>query len=290
MRLDAYLHEWLEGYRTGRMATYVNYEGTVRRYLIPLLGSKNISELTPMDIQAALSTISKPRTRQLALSVLSSALSVLVEFGQLQKNPAAMKRLKVRVTKKPVDPLSPTQTRQLLTCARTDPLAGIWTVLVHTGLRLGEVLALHWDDVDLDNGMLTVRAKLQEIKGKILGRAEPKSRAGYRTIPLTQVCIDLLRSIPKDSHIVFHKDGGYLHQRFVERRYKALLQKAGLPDKRVHDLRHGTASAFISTGADIKTVQTILGHSRASVTLDTYGHLFPGQTHEAVKRMEAVYA
>ncbi|MDQ2914684.1 MAG: site-specific integrase [Chloroflexota bacterium] len=165
------------------------------------------------------------------------------------------------------------------------------------------MLALRWRDVDLDVGIVRVRATLVETKDGI-EFAEPKSARSRRQVALTRVAVAALRRHRTaqleerlragaawiDHDLVFASEvGGPLDGSNVLRRaFYPLLRRAGLPRVRFHDLRHSAATLMLSRGVPLKIVSEILGHSQISITADTYMHVTPGMQREAASALDAL--
>ena len=155
------------------------------------------------------------------------------------------------------------------------PFRDVWTVFLGTGLRVGELTQLEWSDVDLETMELYVRAEVS------------KSKRG-RTVPLRADAVAILRHLklqaPPGQRLVFVNRRGNRWAGDLSRRLKPCLEAAGLPKEiDLHCLRHTFGSHLIRGGADVKTVQALLGHSSAMVTLDIYVHAFHDRTREAVE-------
>jgi integrase len=196
-------------------------------------------------------------------------------------------------------PLDRDQTRRLLLAASEaeDRLEALYVVAVHTGMRPGELLALKWQDVDLEGGSLQV--------GRALSGGEftaPKTSRSRRLIELTAGSVAALRAHRKrqleermqsaglwqDHGLVFpSRVGTPLSHRNVVRSFKALLRRAGLPETvRLYDLRHTCATLLLSRRVHPKYVQELLGHASIALTLDTYSHVLPGMDGGTASAME----
>ena len=173
---------------------------------------------------------------------------------------------------------------------------------VGLGLRRGEALGLSWDAVDLDAGVLTVRRTLERA-GAEPTFGEPKSARGNRTIMLPRLVADALYAHRKrqleerlsagaqwrDSGLVFTTpDGGALDGRNLNRLFKMILRRAGLPDIRYHDLRHTAATLLLAQGVDVRTIMETLDHSQIGMTLNTYAHVVPALQREAAAKMNQI--
>ena len=148
---------------------------------------------------------------------------------------------------------------------------------VTTGLRRGEICALRWEDFDTKQETLHVRHTLHKEKGKPLTTGDTKTYAGTRKIVLPPSTAQLLRERKKTAPTEWIFPNPFDPEHPIApgtayNRLKALLKETGLPDIRFHDLRHTFATHALSSGVDAKTLAGILGHTKASFTLDTYTH------------------
>jgi integrase len=185
-----------------------------------------------------------------------------------------------------------------------DTLHDLWVVLVTTGLRIGESLALKWDDVNLQERTIHVQRALQRQTGRGLVFIEPKTAAGRRTVVLTALATDALRArrirqleqrlehgvVREDHDLVFCTDFGKpLDPMNTYHRFHRALKSAGLPIIRQHDLRHTAATLMLSEGIHPKVVQEMLGHSNITLTLATYSHVLPTLQREAADKLDDAF-
>lgn len=203
---------------------------------------------------------------------------------------------------------SPEELRSVLVAA-DKPLPGDTVVdetfsalvyfLAHSGLRIGEALALTWADVDLDERLVHVRRSLSHKAGEGLIRTAPKTASGVRTIPLEGTVVDRLRKLRATNGTVPHKTlpvfaaerGGPIRvSNLMRRRWHPLLASLKLDQCGFHRLRHSFASLVLRSGMDIGTVSRFLGHASISITTDTYAHAIPGREREAAAAIAAVVA
>jgi integrase len=179
----------------------------------------------------------------------------------------------------------------------------LYQLALTTGMRLGELLGIRWDDLDWDKKTLTIQRQLKRIKHKGLVLLPPKTRAGRRTIRLGPTTWSLLKALRKAQFqeqfcrdpdqgsidLVFTQESGAPRgPRQVQKAFKALLELADLPEMRFHDLRHTAATHMLANGVDLLTVSRRLGHSRASTTLDTYAHMVTGTQEKAAAVMDQI--
>ena len=205
---------------------------------------------------------------------------------------------KPRHEKKEIHPLSPEQARELLVEAESDRLHALYVVGIATGMRQGEMLALHWENVDLDAGTISVIHSLRFKKGKpVLG--PPKSKKGRRLIRLPEFAITALwehkRKMLAEGHaalpwVFCHPKRRPLRGNNVtQNSFKPLLKRAGLPNICFHDLRHTAATLLLLMEVHPKIVQEMLGHATIAMTLDTYSHVLPSMQDDAASKMDQLF-
>jgi integrase len=230
-----------------------------------------------------------------AFALLRAAFNMAVEEGLLVKNPCTGVRLP-RPDDEEVEPLTPEQVDTFLSLVdsldrgRPHRNAALYHIAIRCGLRQGELIGLRWKDVDLGRRELRVSSQLQ--RGE---RIRPKRNA-RRALPLTSDLVRVLtwhkqnqaeeRNVSADgwnaAGLVFCSERGTpISPRNLDRQFKALLKRAGLPNIRFHDLRHTYATLSIAAGVDVFTLSRRMGHSGIGVTSDRYGHLYQAQTQDA---------
>jgi integrase len=198
--------------------------------------------------------------------------------------------------------LSVDELGRLLTAAEDDPLRALWMVAATTGMRLGEILALRWIDVDLDRGLITVRASLQRVGG-VLRMDSPKTHRSKRPVVLTALAREALarHRVEQAAHraraanlweergLVFcNSVGRPLEPSNLRRRFFVpLLDRAGLEAVRFHDLRH-TVATLLMGSVNPKVVSELLGHSDVATTLRVYSHAAVAMHHEAAASLDTL--
>ena len=188
-----------------------------------------------------------------------------------------------------------------------DRLQAAFLLDISTGMRLGELLALTWDDVNLNQKYLIVRRTLARIKNRYskdekykLVPQEPKTEKAKRLIPLPDSIIPVLiqhkeqqekekaeaGDLYEDRNIVFSTDTGrYVHPRNFMRSFYRIVEKAGIPRANVHSLRHTFATRMLELGESAKVVQELLGHKNITQTLNTYTHVLEDTKKAAMSKM-----
>ena len=161
---------------------------------------------------------------------------------------------------------------QAILNGKKDKLYGI-ILCLYSGLRIGELIALQWDDIDLTKGILTISKSCHDGKdGLIID--EPKTATSRRIIPLPKQLVPILRSVKKrsDSSSVVSANGKPVSVRSYQRSFELLLKKLKIPHKGFHSLRHTFATRALECGMDVKTLSEILGHKNPTITLNRYAH------------------
>jgi integrase len=304
--LSDFLDAWLLGTVKGsvRSTTYESYGRVVRCHIKPELGRRKLKNLAPDHVQALyqrkLDAGLSPGTVRLVHSVLSRALDQAAKWGNVPRN-LCKATTPPRAHSEEIRPLDSEQARRLLEAARGERLEALYVLAVTAGLRIGELLGLRWQDVDLEHAVLRVRRTKSTAKSGPRFTA-PKNGKG-RSITLTRRAVDALSahraaqnaerlkagSLWQDHGLVFATHGGTpLDSHNVARTsFKPLLKRAGLPDIRFHDLRHTCATLLLSRGHHPRLVQDLLGHASAALTLDRYSHVMPGMGDQTAAAMEA---
>ena len=289
--------DWLASIQpTVARNTYITYECLLRLHIWPSLGRKNLRLLSTREIQAAYSVLladgMTPATLGNTHRTFHTCLEKAVQWGLILRNPSGHVDLpKVNRPEKLM--LSEQEIREFLAVASGHRLEALFTVALATGARSGELLALRWQDVDLDARVIHIRKSLKKmLHGFEIG--DTKTSGSRRDIDLGPRSIQVLRehrarqnreilslgsAWDESLGLVFaNRIGGPLDQTNVLRReFRPLLRLAGLPETiRFHDLRHIFASLALSKGMDVVRVSAMLGHTSPATTLQVYSHALPG--------------
>lgn len=309
--LKVYLETWLQvEYMTLKPGSYDTYKRYCDRYILPTLGQSRLSNVSTEMIQDLLSKLLQerlaPATIRMTYAVLSSAFTAAVDDGKLVINPCGRVRLP-RSVQHEMTVLDPVQARHLLNHIQGDSLEALITLGLATGMRKGEMLALRWEDINLDAGLLQVKKTVTYIRREGVYQfieTEPKTKAARRSITLPRFAIEALRSHRarqleqrlkageawKNKSLVFpNKLGGYMHIRTLGIDFHEIIEAAGLPDMRFHDLRHTCATILLLRGVHVKVVQELLGHSSIVITLSIYAHVLPSMQRAAMDELDGLF-
>jgi integrase len=281
-----------------RASTLASHESVMRRHILPTLGDVQLGQLAPAHIQSLYSQkldegLAK-KTVKYIHTIIHQALAQALKWCLVVRNVSEAVELPSGRQHR-VDALTKAQISQLLRALEGDRLFPFYVLLISTGLRKGEALALTLDCVNLEEGIITVNKTLNFISGKGLVIGEPKSDRSRRKVALPdftrRVLTEHLATRKTQSQYVFCTSKGTpFGPRNMLRHFKAVLQRAGLPGTvRIHDLRHTFVSYQLAAGTPASDVQKIAGHASFSTTVDIYGHLMDGAHRESAKKMDALF-
>jgi integrase len=275
--LSSYLTEhWLPFYAGQRSSSsYQNRESVVRNHIIPALGHIRLGKLSPILVQTFYNDLSAkyaPNTVLGIASTLSAALRMAVEWELLHRNPAQGART-VAARKKDPAIWTPEQVRAFL-AAETDPhWYCLWAVLLETGMRRGELLALRWGDIDFEGGTVRVERTITKAgKGKGSTIGPTKTARGVRNVALSASCLELLRRRHMEANKlvpIFPFSVNQLYDRFV----RLAASVPSLPRIRPHDTRHSNVVAALEAGIPLIVISERLGHASIRITGDVYAHV-----------------
>jgi integrase len=209
-----------------------------------------------------------------------------------------------RVSHREIEILTPAQVKVILATARNRRIYPIATLALATGMRRGELLALRWQDVDLDQAKITVARSLEQTKAGLRFK-EPKTAHGRRTISLPATAVTELRAhwraqqtqrlalgagkSPPDALVFADLNGEPRLPNAITKEWERTARAVGMAFATLHSLRHTHASHLIANGLDILTISRRLGHGSPTITLSMYGHLFPQTDDRAAQIMEAAF-
>lgn len=302
-----------------KQSTYSSYEAYIRVHLKPYLGELDLKDLSPRTLQQLYNYKSEaeglsPKTIININLFLHKALAYAVTEGYISSNPAAGVNLP-RGKKPQIQILTRDEQARLMQCSYQHRYGVFVRLVLFTGLRLGELLGLRWEDVDAASGVLHVRRTLNRLK-KVnqpvhVGEAateiviqEPKTQNSIRAIPLLPAVLQELQNwqhvqqqdaaLAKERYcpsgfIVTNPYGGIIEPRTFKDYYNQILQLSGLQHFTFHALRHTFASRAMEQGMDPKTLSVMMGHYSVSFTLDTYAHVLNGHKQEAVALLEDLF-
>ena len=304
MKYKDWLSEWLTNYVNvaSKQRTYDGYKAIANLHLIPALGEFELSEITPLIVQKLITELMSSGNRRTGkglspnfvksiISVLQNSLRTAHSLGLLPEY-TANKIKRPKIVEKQVESFSLSEQRAIeknVLESNKPKLKGI-VICLYTGLRIGELLALTWDDIDFPKASLSVTKTCHD--GYIGGKRciivdTPKTQTSRRVIPLSESMLGLLGAMKREKigDSVISDRGKPIYVRSYQRTFELLLKRLGIAHKGFHALRHTFATRAIECGMDVKTLSEILGHKNATITLNRYAHSLWEHKTEMMNRL-----
>ena len=274
-------------YPTLKFSTKKFYNNMVDTHLNPVFGESQLRLITKDAVQSFLNAKAKSGSSWKTVKHIRTAFGSIIEAAVrdelLASNPVRRTRLPRRGPEQERAPIAMDIVRTLIE-KLPEPARSIAALLAMTGLRIGELLALRWQDVDLENGFLSVNQSVYEGHFD-----EPKSKRSRRRVPLGMKSVEVLRRIRRkdlsQSALIFAaRNGAPLSRRnLLNRQLKPACKALGIVGVNWHWFRHANATLLDSVGTPLGTVQALLGHSSSEITRDTYINSVPGDARKAVE-------
>ncbi|MGX2944183.1 tyrosine-type recombinase/integrase [Enterococcus alishanensis] len=305
--VEDYLPDWLETFKKPhvKQSTYLRLERAIRLHILPTFGLMKLNEITRKDVVKWVNHLSEEKnqlksTVRSNLLVLRDALeTATIELDFLEKNVASGIKIPGKESSDKVKFFTRDELDQLLTFLSTYQLGkyghsiqyyALFTLLSHTGLRLGEALALEWSDINFETKMLSISKNLAYDDHNNAVITTPKSESSKRIIKMDAITVDVLKRhkvnknecilkypsylAPKNINQIFsNENGNYLRHSVVRDFFAVSCKRAKVPVLSPHALRHSHAVHLLESGATLKYVSSRLGHKTISITADTYLHI-----------------
>ena len=300
MKYKDWLTQWLENYvyPSVKVRTFERYKLIVERHIKEKLGGTELSELSLLALQSFITELLQSGNKKTGgglaansvnavISVIQSSLKTAHLLG-LTKEYTADKLKRPKTKEKPIECFTLAEQKkieQAILTGKKDKQYGI-ILCLYSGLRIGELIALKWSDIDFAKGFLTVSKSCHDGKNGLI-IDEPKTATSRRMIPLPKQLLPILKGIKKksDSPFVVSANGKSVSVRSYQRSFELLLKKLKIPHKGFHSLRHTFATRAIECGMDVKTLSEILGHKNPTVTLNRYAHSLMEHKKEMMNRL-----
>ena len=306
--VGTWMDEWFENVAKikVRPSSHQTYKGYIDNHIKPNIGNIPLEKLTTMDLQKFYrKLLTKGRVERIEAEnqpkglsaktvrninqVISSAMDLAIAQKIILTNPTNACELP-KVEHQEMQTIPAEQLQAFLDEARATGVYEMYYIELATGLRRGELLGLKWSDIDWKNGIIKVRRQIARIDGEIV-EAPLKTKNSYRAVTISPQAVEVLKQQKektkelKDPYIFPSPNGGPISPDSVNNMLKRVLERAGIPKVRFHDLRHTFATIALQNGVDIKTVSGMLGHFSAGFTLDTYAHVTTTAQKEAAQTM-----
>lgn len=305
MKYKNWLAEWLENIvkPSAKIRTYERYREIAAKHLIPSIGEYDVNHLTPVILQELISELLQhgnlnngkglsASTVHTVITIIQTSLKSAYSFGELNHYTAkCIKR--PRLLEKEVPSFSKQEQKQIeqaILSKRKDRLFGI-VLCLYTGLRIGELIALEWKDINFETGLMKISKTCHYGKsatgafGRQIGT--PKTHTSRREIPIPKQILEHLKKIRRRSESIYVIANGPkpISIRSYQRSFASLLKNLGIAHKGFHSLRHTFATRALECGMDVKTLSEILGHKDATVTLNRYVHSLLEHKQEMMNRV-----
>ncbi len=286
-----------------RPSSHQTYRGYIGNHIKPNIGNIPLEKLTTMELQKLYRKLltsgrverieSEKQPKGLSAKtvrninqVISSAMDLAVAQKIILENPTNACSLP-RVEHKEMQTISAEQLQGFLEESKRSGVYEMYYIELSTGLRRGELLGLKWEDIDMLQGIIRVRRQVSRIDGKIV-EAPLKTKNSYRAVTISPQAVEVLKAQKEktnDEYVFPSPNGGPISPDSVNNMLHRVLDRAGIPRVRFHDMRHTFATLALQNGVDIKTVSGMLGHFSAGFTLDTYAHVTTAAQKEAAQTM-----
>jgi len=309
--VSAWMTEWLSTFcaNKGKPLTFQSYTAIIKNHITPAFGAVELQAVKGTHSQRLYNSMIEAgrsgKTVKNVSAVLHKAFSVALKQGLISANPCDAAELP-KAERKEIHPLADKEIPLFLAAIEDSPMRNAYALCLFAGLREGECLGLSWKQVDFERGRLTISQQLQKSKATGEYYIADSTKSGKpRTIEPPSIAFKYLRDErvkqlenrlkagpmwenPDD--LVFTDEAGRHYATYTfYRRLKVIAAAIGRPDARPHDLRHTAATVAIASGADIKSVQDMLGHATASFTLNVYAHTSDQMMKDTAARMQNYY-
>ncbi len=329
LTMAGFIAEWLESEvkSNNRPATYRLREGTCRNHIVPYLGMMRLAHVEDNHVRGLLQVLQGKsigaRTRQVVHATLHCVFEVAVRDKLLATNPmSTVEKPKTRRKEKVI--FTEEEARLFIAAARGDQYEALYILALMSGMREGELFALEWSNIDLQEQVVRVRANLaQDLKYQLV-REETKTASSWRVVDLPKIAVEALRDHKKRIRgfegLVFRDsaDGPLRKSNFLRRQYHPLLErwrvctdcdhlwlrdranaicpacssaesKPRLPHVTFHTLRHVVNSILLARGVNVRLLADRLGHSTTRTTLEHYSHVLPDARREAARSLDDLF-
>lgn len=309
MNYREWLKEWLEHYvrPASKERTYLRYAEIAERHLIPHLGEYELGEITQPMLQRYVSGLAKngnlkngkplsSNTIGSVIGVIRRSLKTACILGMVPANCAEM-LIRPRREEKETACFTAAEQRKMEQCVMQTEKEKLYGVILclYTGLRIGELLALEWEDIDLSRGVIFVVRSCHDGRDEDGFRRvveSPKTASSKRVIPIPKQILPILRGMKKRKtcETVIAENGRPVSVRSYQRSFELFLKRLGIPHKGFHALRHTFATRALECGMDVKTLSEILGHRSPVVTLNRYAHSLSEHKREMMDRVGKLFS
>ena len=297
MKYEVWLKQWLELFvkPTTKLRTYSKYKQQVRQYICPYLGNYEMIDITPLVLQSFVVELQKILSASSVngvISVLKSSLNRAVKFKVCERQ-FSDSIIRPKIREKNIESFTMEEQKKIehyILNNKRKRLLGI-IVCLYTGLRIGELLALSWEDIDFNKSLINVSKNCHDSwsNGKYIKIIDTtKTKSSQRIIPVPKQILFMFKTLKKNSnsdYVIYGRTEYGAEVRIYQRSFDNLLKKLDIPHKGFHSLRHTFATRALECGMDVKTLSEILGHKNPTVTLNRYAHSMLEHKVEMMNRL-----
>lgn len=285
---EFWLVKWLSYKRVWvKDSTYMKYKNTIYLHIIPELGTIDIQVIDNNIIQNYINKklcVGKsglsPKSIKEIVGIIKNTLNYAERYDLRSKCKCEL--LEVRSVYNQIRVLNKNEEKALLCvlCRDTDIFKFGVLISLLTGLRIGELCALKWEDIDVNERIISIKRTMQrvQVEGKETKTeiiiTTPKTNASIRQIPIPGILNDYIQTFKSENNqfVLTNQKGNYIEPRVMQYRFEKYIKSAGISKANFHALRHTFATRCIEAGVDVKVLSEILGHSSVNITLDRYVH------------------
>lgn len=299
--------DWAEEWRRNELigsvksSSYQTYIGILNRHLLPTFAHLPLGAISPEEVHAFMEVLEGKGLAKSSIKgivrVLSSIFKSAVENGLVRRNPCA--KIKIRLDAvRDQHVLHPKEQRAMTKSMENGENASCdlpSLMSLYTGMRLGEICALRWQDIDWEQNTVSVKHTVQRLQVKGAGFKKTalcvgsaKSVSSIRIIPLPELLMNTLRGLyveGADHAYIFGRNDRPADPRTIQRHFQNLMRRLGIAGAHFHSLRHSFATRMLELGTDVKTLSILLGHSSTRTTMDIYAHSRMETQRQAMERL-----
>lgn len=324
MTLEQWFHTWLFEFRINDLkdTSFERYEGVYRNYIKgTTIGKKKLTDIKTADIQSYYNALAEQGKSTNVIKTLNkhlkTCLNDAIKQGYIMRNYCSLVTMPKNTTSatqndKEITFFTPEEQQLFLSSLDNHRNKALFVLALGSGLRLGELMGLKWEDVDLNNNTISITRAISQLSkvSKDGSRTwsilehPPKTKSSIRTIPIpTNVKRELQRhktmqqkemlkygELYQNNGLVFCTElGNYIDTRNLTRSYARALAKAGIDHKKFHSMRHTYATRLFEADVPIKTVQKLMGHSDITTTMNIYTHVMPEKMADDVQKLNRLF-
>ena len=298
MTVSSWFDKWLEMQKQIKRSSYTTYTSNINKHIKKKLGKIKLKVLTDEHIQKFVDELSLELAAKSVRSVFSILRLGLNDAYEKNLTSDLCRKIKLpKVKKKEVKVFTKLEQKAIEKYIESSVNSNDIGILLcfYTGIRIGELCALDWKNIDLKRGVISIEHTLYRVKSESgkkkteLKISTPKSESSIRDIPLPKFLIVKLKAIENRSGFFINRNGKFIEPNVYSRRYKNILLELDIPYRKYHSTRHTFATRALEIGMDIKTLSEILGHSSPTVTLNLYSHSLPEHKRKEMDRLGKLY-